>query len=184
MFRSATDGLGGNTCVSPDARSGMGAVGVSPPPSPIGRHPRKHPKSHMPHRGTLGAHGCGIVNLLPFLLYPFLAENNRCTDCSRCRISEPLPMSLYNGFPPGTRPASERITSAGCLSGAARSHSPRRLAPVPLGPRRAGLRRLAAETGGRVTPLQAFGTGGRDGPPMCTEKNCFPYRRRVSLCPV
>ena len=26
-------------------------------------------------------------------------------------------MSLDNGFPPGTRPASERITSAGCLSG-------------------------------------------------------------------
>ncbi len=54
-------------------------------------------------------------------------------------------MSLYNGFPPGTRPASEQITSAGCLSGAARSHSPRRLAPVPLGPRRAGILRLAAE---------------------------------------
>ena len=64
-------------------------------------------------------------------------------------------MPLYNGFPPGTRPASEQITSAGCLSGAARSHSPRRLAPVPLGPRRAGLLRLAAEeTGnGRVVLL-------------------------------
>ena len=32
-------------------------------------------------------------------------------------------MSLYHGFPPGTRPASERITFAGCLSGAARSHT-------------------------------------------------------------
>ncbi len=64
-------------------------------------------------------------------------------------------MSLYDGFPPGTRPASEQITSAGCLSGAARSHSPRRLAPVPLGPRRAGiLRPAAAETGnGRVILL-------------------------------
>ncbi len=57
-------------------------------------------------------------------------------------------MSLDNGFPPGTRPASKQITSAGCLSGAARSHSPRRLAPVPLGPRRAGILRLAAEETG------------------------------------
>ncbi len=102
----------------------------------------------MFHRGTLGVDGCGIINLLAFLLYPFLAENNRRTDCSRCRLSEPPPISLDNGFPPGTRPASERIASAGCLSGAARSHSPRRLAPVPLGPRRAGILRLAAEETG------------------------------------
>ncbi len=122
-----------------------------PPPSPIRRHPRKYPKSQMLHRGTLGADGCGIVNLLPFFLYPFLAKDNRCTDYSRCCLSELPPMSLYNGFPPGTRPASKRIASAGCLSGAARSHSPPRLAPVPLGPRRAGLLRLAAEEtrGGR-----------------------------------
>ena len=39
IFRSATDGLGGNTGVSPDARSGMGAVGVA-------RRPRRSVGTH------------------------------------------------------------------------------------------------------------------------------------------
>ncbi len=135
----------------------------------------------MLHRGTLGADGCGIVNLLPFLLYPFLAENNRCTDYSRCRLSEPPPMSLYNGFPPGTRPASEQITSAACLSGAARSHSPRRLAPVPLGPRRAGLLRMAAEEmgNGRVVLLlsEIFGKAAV----LLSRRFCLPANVRFWL---
>ncbi len=48
-----------------------------------------------------------------------------------------------------------KTTGAPIVPGTERSHSPRRLAPVPLGPRRAGILRLAAEeTGnGRVVLL-------------------------------
>ncbi len=47
------------------------------------------------------------------------------------------------------------------VSGAARSHSPRRLAPVPLGPRRAGLLRLAADEDGGLRGGGVRGKGRR-----------------------